>query len=210
MHTILTFWPGNSQHQLCWEIKYASYARDLNGKPHLINMLVFVHTEENMLYFSSSADTRGERACWKDIEIFMYSKINPAITLDMCPLLPATVQSPSMDIIEEVFLQYALVRIIEYVFLLNFIFTKIIWDVLYWSQTHVRIYHSRLYFWRLIDNTFLMIWNKHKATQQKYFFNIQNYFFFRRFLLIVNALKAFIPMESSLLKHIKDWKNFIV
>ena len=116
------------------------------------------------------------------------------LTPGMCPLLSTL----TMAIIEEVFLQYALVRIIEYVFLLNFIFSKIIWDVLYWSQTHVRIYHSRLYFWRLIDNTFLMIWNKHKATQQKYFFNIQNYFFFRRFLLIVNALKAFIPNSHGI------------
>ena len=49
-----------------------------------------------------------------------------------------------------------------------------------------------------------MIGNKHKAAQHKYFFNIQKYFFFQRFLLIVNALKAFIPMEDSLLKHIKD------
>ena len=32
-----------------------------------------------------------------------------------------------------------------------------------------------------------------KATQQKYFFNIQKYFFFQRFVLIVNALKTFIP-----------------
>ena len=81
MQTILTFWPDNSQHQLCWEIKYASYARDLNGKPHLINMLVFVHTEENMLNLFPGEDMRGEPAGWRNIEIFMYSEINPANTL---------------------------------------------------------------------------------------------------------------------------------
>ena len=175
MQTILTFWPGNSQHQLCWEIKYASYARDLNGKPHLINMLVFVHTEENMLNLFPGEDMRGEPAGWRNIEIFMYSKINPANTGHVSTS-GHSIQT-SMDIIEEVFLQYALVRITESVFLLNFIFSKIIWDVLYWSQTHVRIYHSRLYFSRLIDNTFSDDLKQAQGYSTKIFFQYSKLFF---------------------------------
>ena len=94
MQTILTFWPDNSQHQLCWGIKYSSYARDLNGKPHLINMLVFV------LHWHCTATHRQICELWAlsvlagEIWKYLSTPRLTRLTLDMCPLLSTTVQSP--------------------------------------------------------------------------------------------------------------------
>ena len=86
-----------------------------------LNQHVGISPQKKICCIFQAVDTRAGR---RNIEIFMYSKINPANTGHVSTS-GHSIQT-SMDIIEEVFLQYALVRITESVFLLNFIFSKII------------------------------------------------------------------------------------
>ena len=101
--------------QLCqrpqWE---ASLNQHVGISPHTV-------AQKKICCIFQAVDTRAGR---RNIEIFMYSKINPANTGHVSTCVHSI--QTSMDIIEEVFLQYALIRIIESVFLLNFIFSKII------------------------------------------------------------------------------------
>ena len=70
-------WPHNSQHQLCLEIKYASYARSLYGMPHLINLLVFVHRRKYLLFFLLEIVLKILKYCDIEyIEISMWCQIN--------------------------------------------------------------------------------------------------------------------------------------
>ena len=104
--------------QLCqrpqWE---ASLNQHVGISPHTV-------AQKKICCIFQAVDTRESVLAGEILKYLCTARLT-RLTLDMCPPLSTSVQS-SVDIIEEVFLQYALVRIIESVFLLNFIFSKII------------------------------------------------------------------------------------
>ena len=134
-------------------------------------MLVFVHRGEYLLF-----------SCWRwrgDIELFLQSQIKMyPLNMFISPNLSWTyvlrlgrLQIPADEC-------YTSVRGAMHhwtCLLIEFHIFKIIWDVLYWSQTHVRIYHSRLQFSRVIDNTFSDDWEQGYST--KIFFQYSKIFF---------------------------------
>ena len=128
-------------------------------------MLVFVHTRKYLFLAGRM----------RDIEILKCIHVDiPRLMLDLLDICPEGLDTP--DTSTRV-LYCVLLCINRHVSSLNFIFSKIIWDVLYWSQTHVRIYHSRLYFWRLIDNTFSDDWEQAQGYSTKIFFQYSELFF---------------------------------